>query len=122
VGVVLLLAEAAAERGDQGGDFGRRKQLVEARALDIEDLAFQRQDRLELAVTALLGGAAGRIPLDQVKLALRRVAFLAVGQLARQPHAVEYALAPRHLAGLARRLARRRRLDDLHGDGARVVR
>ena len=33
--------------------------LVEARALDVEDLAAQRQHRLEFAVAALLGGAAG---------------------------------------------------------------
>ena len=38
---------------------GRAQHLVEARALDVEDLAAQRQDRLEFAVAALLGRAAG---------------------------------------------------------------
>ena len=56
---------------------------VEARLLDVEQLAAQRQDRLEPPVAALLGGAAGRVALDDVELALRRVALLAVGELAR---------------------------------------
>ena len=42
-------ADAAAERGDERADLGRREHLVEARALDVEDLALERQDRLELA-------------------------------------------------------------------------
>jgi Tfp pilus assembly PilM family ATPase len=87
--------------------------FVEARLLDVEDLAAQRQDRLELAVAALLGGAAGRIALDDVDLAQRRILLLAVGELAGQAHAVEHALAARHLARLARRLAGARRVDDL---------
>ncbi len=121
-GTVLFLADAAAERGDQRGDLGRAEQLVEARLLDVEDLAFQRQDRLELAVAPLLGGAAGRIALDQVKLAQRRVLLLAVGELAGQPHAVQHALAARHFARLARRLAGARRIDDLGGDHACIGR
>src|SRR5581483_3069310 len=122
VGVVFLLAEAAAERGDERGDLGGGKQLVEARALDIEDLALERQDRLELAVASLLGRAARGIALDEIKLAQRRVALLAVGELAGQAHAVQHALAAGHFARPARRLARCRRLDDLHGNGARIDR
>ena len=57
--VVLLLADAAAERRDQRRDLDRGKELVEARALDVQDLALERQDRLELAVAALLRRAAG---------------------------------------------------------------
>ena len=70
VGVVFVLADAGAERGDQRGDFLRRDQLVETRFFDVQDFAFQRQDRLEFAIAALLGGAAGGIALDQIKLAL----------------------------------------------------
>ena len=58
--------------------------LVEARALDVEDLAAQRQHRLEGAVAALLGGAAGRIALDDEEFGFRRIALLAVGELAGQ--------------------------------------
>ena len=86
VGVVLVLADAGAQRRDQRGDLLRADELVEARALDVEDLALQRQDRLELAVAALLGRAAGGIALDQVELAQRRIALLAIGELARQAH------------------------------------
>ncbi len=55
------------------------------------------------AVAALLGGAAGRLTFDDVELALRRIAFLAVGELAGQRAAVERALAAHEVAGLARR-------------------
>ena len=60
VGVVLVLAEAGAERRDQRDDLLRAHELVEARALDVEDLAAQRQDRLELAVAALLRASRRR--------------------------------------------------------------
>ena len=98
------------------------QQLLVARLLDVEDLAAQRQDRLELAVAALLGGAAGGVALDDVDLAQRRVLLLAVGQLAGQAHAVEHALAARHLARLARGFARARGVDDLAADDLGVVR
>ena len=90
--------------------------LVEAGALDVEDLAAQRQDRLEAAVAALLGRAAGAVALDEEQLGLGRVALLAVGELARQVGDVEHALAPGQLARLARRLARGRGLDHLADD------
>src|SRR3546814_4451081 len=58
VDVELVAADAGAERGDQGADLLRGQHLVEARPLDVEDLAAQRQNRLVLAVAALLGRAA----------------------------------------------------------------
>ena len=101
---------------------GERDQLVEARPLDVQDLALERQDRLELAVAALLRRAAGRIALDQIELAYGRVASPGSRRACRaSPKPIEHALAPRHLARLARRLARARRVDDLDGDGARVA-
>src|SRR5450631_527138 len=63
VDVVLVLAEARSQRGDQGDDFLRADQLLEPGALDVEDLAAQRKDRLELAVAPLLGRSARRIAL-----------------------------------------------------------
>ena len=115
VGVELVVADAGAERGNQRADLLRAQHLVEAHALDIQDLAAQRQHRLEFAVAALLGGAAGRVALDDEQFGLRRVLLLAVGELARQRGDAERILA-RHLARLARGLARGRGLDHLADD------
>src|SRR5690606_9525684 len=98
------LADTRAERGDQGADLGRRQHAVEARALDVEDLAAQRQHRLVLAVATLLGRTAGGVALDDEQFAQRRILLLAVGELAREPGDVERALAPGQVAGLARGL------------------
>ena len=122
VGVELLAADAGAERGDQRADLLGAEHLVEARPLDIEDLAAERQHRLVLAVPALLGRAAGRVALDDEDLGLRRVALLAVGELAGERGHVERALAPRQLARLPRRLAGGRRLDHLADDRLRLRR
>src|SRR5690606_41954354 len=46
--------------------------------LDVEHLAAQRQDGLELAIAALLGGTAGGVTLDDVELAECGILFLAV--------------------------------------------
>ena len=117
VGVELLAADAGAERGDQRADLLAAQHLVEARALDVEDLAAQRQHGLEFAVAALLGGAAGRVALDDEQFGLRRIALLAVGELAGQRGDVERALAPGQLARLARGFARGGGLDHLADDG-----
>ena len=114
--VEVFGADAAAERGDHRLDLVGAEHLVEARPLDVEDLALDRQDRLEAPVAALLGRAAGRLAFDDVDLALRRIALLAVGQLAGQRAAVERALAPHQVAGLARGFARARGVDDLLHD------
>ena len=63
--VELLVADGRAERLDQRADFLRAEHPVEARALDVEDLALERQDRLVVAIAPLLGGAAGAVALDQ---------------------------------------------------------
>jgi hypothetical protein len=106
VGVELILADTGAKRRDQRADFLARQHLVEPRALDIEDLAAERQDRLVFARTALLGRAAGGIALHQEQFGLGRILLLAVGQLAGQRGNVERALAPGQFARLAGRFAR----------------
>ena len=116
----LVLADARAHRRDERGDLLRGEHLVEARLLDVQDLALEGQDRLELAVAALLGRPTGGVSLDEVELAQLRVPLLAVGELARQPDSVENALAPRELARLAGRLARARSLHHLRADHLRV--
>ena len=84
VDVEFLAADAGAECRDQRADFSGAQHLVEARALDIEDLAAQRQHGLVLAVAGLLGGTAGRVTLDDEDFGLRRIALLAIGELAGQ--------------------------------------
>ena len=121
VRVVLVLADAGAQRGDQRADLGAGQHAVEARALDVEDLALQRQDRLGLAVAALLGRAARRVALDDEQLGQRRILLLAVGELAGQAGDVQRALAAGQVAGLAGGFARTRSVHDLARDGLRFV-
>ncbi len=120
--IELVVADAGAERGDERSYLGARQHLVEARPLDIEDLAAQGEHGLEGAVARLLGAAAGRVALDQEQLGLGGIALLAIGELAGKRGEVERALAAGELAGFSRGLARGRRLDDLLNDVARLAR
>src|SRR5207248_10647836 len=94
-------------------DLVAAEHLVDARLLDVQDLAFERQNRLEPAVAPLLGRAAGRFALDDVEFALRRIALLAVGELPGQRAAVEGALAAHQVARFPRGFPRARRVDYL---------
>src|SRR3546814_12723207 len=105
---VELVADPRAEYLDQSPGFLRRDDAVEARALDVQNLALQGQDRLHMAVAPLLRRAACRIAPDEAEFAFGGVAFLAVGELAGQARDVHRALAPRPFARLLRGLARRR--------------
>ena len=84
VRVVLVTPNAAAQRGDKRRYFLRREHFVEARLLNVEDFTLQRQDCLVLTVTALLRRTARGVPFHKVQFRERRVAFLAVSQLAWQ--------------------------------------
>ena len=121
LGDVKVLAKARAEGGDHGGQLVVAIDAVEARLLDVEHLAPERQDGLIAAVAPLLGRAARRVALDDIDLGQGRVALLAVGQLARQRVGLERRLAAGHLARLARGLSRAggglRLVDDGAGDG-----
>ena len=61
--------------------------------LDVEDLAADRQQRLELAVARQLGGAQRRVALDDEELGALDVAGAAVGQLGRQRGGLQGVLA-----------------------------
>ena len=61
---VEFIADAGAHRLNQRADFLRADDPVKPRALDVQDLTLERQDRLCLAVTALFGRAARRVALD----------------------------------------------------------
>ena len=84
VGVEFVAPDAGAERRDQRADFLAGEHLVEARALDIEDLAAQGQHRLEFAIAALFGGAAGAVALDDEEFGFRGIPLLTIGELAGQ--------------------------------------
>src|SRR5262249_15610199 len=71
---------------------------------------------------ALLGGAARAVALDDEQFGSRRIALLAVRQLAGKGGYVERALLAREFAGLARGLARGRRLDDFADEDLRLRR
>src|ERR1022692_3364329 len=114
--VEIVLADAGAERRNHAADFLVAQHLVVARLLYVEDLALERQDGLETAVTALLGGAAGRLALHQEQLATFGILLLAVGQLAGQSTGIERTFAPGQVARLAGRLARARRINSLPHD------
>ena len=51
--VELVLTDPGAQRGDDRADLLVAQHLVEARLLDVEDLAAQRQDRLETTISSL---------------------------------------------------------------------
>ena len=108
LGRIELIADPGAQRGDQRADLVVLQHLVQPRPLDVEDLAAQRQDRLEAPVASLLALSRRPIALDDVELRLGRVALGAVGQLAGQGEALQRALALHQLARLARGLARAR--------------
>ena len=79
---VEIVANARAHRLDERAHFLGRQHPVEPRALDVQYLALQWQDRLIVAIAPLLGRTAGRITLDQEQFGLGRVTLLAVGELA----------------------------------------
>src|SRR5438067_692729 len=113
---VEVVADSRTHGGDQVANLVRREHLVEARLLDVEDLAAQWKDRLRAAIAAALRRAPRGVTLDDVELGQRRVALGAIGQLAGQHARLEQALALHQVAGFARRLARpgrgERLLDD----------
>ena len=114
--VEVLGTDPGPQRGDQRAELGRAQHLVEPRALHVQDLAAQRQDRLEPPVARLLRRSARGIALDDEELRARRIAFLAIRQLARQGRDVERALAPGQLARLAGGFPGGRGLDHLGDD------
>ena len=87
-----------------------------------DDLPAQGQDRLRVAVTALLGRAAGGVALDDEDLGQRRVAHRAVGELAGEGGVLQRRLAPGQVAGLARRVTGARGVDGLADHHARLCR
>ena len=122
VDVELFAADRRAERHHQIADLLGAEHAVEARALDIEDLAAQRQHGLVVAVAALRGRAAGGVALDDEELGLGRILLRAIRELAGEEIDVERRFAARQLARLARRFARGGGFGDLADDDAGFLR
>ena len=80
---IEIVSDVAAKRRNHRLDFVTSKNLVKAGLFYIEDFPFNRQDRLEPTVSALLGRPSRGLPLNNIELTLGRIAFLAVGQLSR---------------------------------------
>ena len=97
-------ADASADSRDESLDFGVLKDFIEAGLLDIDDFALDWQNRLESPVSALLGGAAGRVTFDHIQFGEVRVALGAIRQLAGESTTCERTLANR-FTSLAGRFA-----------------
>ncbi len=109
-------SNAATERDDQGAYFGTGQHFVKARLFNVEDFAFQRQDRLGTTISALLGRTAGGVALDQEQLRTARILLLAVGELAGKARQIQSTFAPGHFAGPPRGFPGTRGVDDLADD------
>src|SRR5690606_39007907 len=72
-------------------------------------------------VEALLGGAAGRVTLNDIDFAFGRVFFLAIRQLSWQACAFKHAFATRHFASLASSVARTGGFNNLVAQSLGVV-
>jgi hypothetical protein len=80
--LLVRRADAGAERRDDVGHLLRRQHLVATCALDIEDLAADRQHGLVFALARLLGRAAGAVTLDDEHLGIGSDAIGAFGKAA----------------------------------------
>src|ERR671911_1783171 len=80
---VEVVLHPGSYRRDHFPDLLVAEDAVDAGALDVEDLAPQRENRLKGAAPSLLGAAAGGVTLDQIDLGVGRIVDGAVGELAR---------------------------------------
>src|SRR5215208_284209 len=119
----LPYVEGLPHSGAYGADHGLYldvgEDLVDVGLLDVEDLAPQGQYRLEVPLPALLRATTGRVALDDVQLAPRRVFRREIRQLARQRRALQIPLAD-SVSHLPRGLARPRGLQRLVDDRLRL--
>ena len=97
---VETVADPGADSGYQRLDLGVLQDLVLRSLLDVQDLAPQGEDCLELSVSPLLCGTACRISFHDVEFALCRVPLLAVGEFAGQTCGFQRALSPGEFASV----------------------
>lgn len=84
IDVEFIAANSCAERHNKVTDFLTAQHPVKPGAFDVQDLTFQGQDRLCLAVTARLRRATGGVTLHQKDFGFGRVFFRAILELARK--------------------------------------
>src|SRR6185312_13290852 len=114
--IEIFLADTRAQSRDHGPDLFVAQHLVVAGLFYIQDLALERQNRLETPVPALLGRSSCGFTLYQEQFAAVRIAFRTVSQLAWQSTAIERAFAPREIAGFAGSFSRPSCLNGLVDD------
>ena len=98
--------DAAADRGDKRLNGVARERAVVTHALDVQNLAAQGQNRLDVSAAAVLGRAACRVTLYNKELSQLGVTHRTVGELAGQRRRLEQALAAGRLTRLAGGVAR----------------
>ena len=103
---IELVADPRAERDDERVEFIIAVYLIGSRLLDIEHFSPHGEYRLKAGVAPLYRGARGAVALNDVYLAQRRVALVAVLKLIWHLPALESCLAADGLLGLSCGLAR----------------
>ncbi len=98
-GRVVLIVHPAAQGADDIGQFLVVEDLGLARLLGVEHLTLEGKDRLDIAVAALLGRAAGRVPFDDEQFRLPGVGAVAVVQLAGEVEPIADRRLSAHLRG-----------------------
>ena len=110
---------ATADSGNQRLNGVARECAMVTNALDVQNLAAQGQNRLDVSAAAVLGRTACRVTLYDEELGQLGIAHRAVGELAGQGRRLEQTLATGRLARLAGGVARLAGLlgllDDLAG-------
>src|SRR5262249_38749628 len=120
--VVVFLADATTQRGNQRNNLLGRQKLVIPSLLNIKHLATQRQNRLELPITSLLSRPTRRVTLNDIDFRLSRILLLTISKLPRQPNTIKHTFPPRHLPSLPRSVTSPRSINNLPANNLRVVR
>ncbi|MNH97547.1 hypothetical protein D3C73_502480 [compost metagenome] len=102
-GQIKIITDAGSQSGDNRPYFGIGQYTVKPRFFNVQDLPAERQNRLEMTVTALLGRTACRVPFDDVQLADGGILGGAVSQLPRQGAYFKCTFAAGQFTGLAGR-------------------
>src|SRR5690606_6538207 len=95
IDVELFATDRGPERHHQIADLLRTQHAIETGALDVKDLAAQRQHSLIGAIAALRGGPAGTITLNEKEFGLGGILLRAVLELAGEEVDVERRFAAR---------------------------
>ena len=68
VGVKVVAADAGAQRGDNGADFGGVQHLVKTGTFNVQNFTAQRQNSLKFPAARLLSRASGAVALYDEQL------------------------------------------------------